>query len=257
MTEPVTTVLVVGATGQTGRVVVAPALEHGLQLRALARDVNRARRLLPGAEVVEGDLTNAATLADAVDGVDAVIFTHGATGGRGAYERVDYGGVTNVLRALGNRRPRIALMTSINITTTTTGPYADLMSWKRRSERLVRASGAPYTIVRPGWLDTGSPSDQQLVLAQGDTGTGSVSRRQVAEVLVRSLLIEEAVGRTFELFATAGKPPQNWPALFASTAVDEPGNLNGAHDPPTLPVEDEPPAVRRDLDALTAGRAAR
>ena len=48
-------------------------------------------------------------------------------------------------------------MTSINITTTISGPYAALMSWKRRSERLVRASGAPYTIVRPGWLDTGEP----------------------------------------------------------------------------------------------------
>ena len=194
MTEPVTTVLVVGSTGQTGRVVVATALEHGLQVRALARDLTRARRLLPGGEIIEGDLTDAGTLADAVDGVDAVIFTHGATGGRGAYKRVDYGGVAHVLQALGGRRPRIALMTSINITTTTSGPYADLMSWKRRSERLLRASGAPYTIVRPGWLDTGSPNDQQLVLAQGDTGTGAVSRRQVAEVLVRSLITKEAAG---------------------------------------------------------------
>jgi len=128
MTVPVTTVLVVGATGQTGRVVVATALEHGLRVRALARDAVRARRLLSGAEVIEGDLTDAATLADAVDGVDAVIFTHGATGGRGAYERVDYGAVANVLGAFGDRRPRIALMTSINSTTTVSGPYADLMS---------------------------------------------------------------------------------------------------------------------------------
>ena len=257
MTVPVFTVLVVGATGQTGRVVVATALEHGLRVRALARDPNRGRRLLPGAVVVEGDLTDAATLGDAVDGVDAVIFTHGATGGRGAYERVDYGGVANVLRALGDRRPRIALMTTINITTTASGPYADLMSWKRRSERLVRASGAPYTIVRPGWLDTGSPTDQQLVLAQGDTGTGSVSRSQVADVLIRSLLCQEAVGRTFELFATTGNPPQDWPALFVSTTADEPGDLNGAHDLSTLPVEDEPPAVRRALNAVAVGRAAR
>ena len=51
MTAEVNTVLVVGATGQTGRVVVATALEHGLRVRALARDVDRARRLLPGADV--------------------------------------------------------------------------------------------------------------------------------------------------------------------------------------------------------------
>ena len=82
-----------------------------------------------------------------------MIFTHGAIGGRGDYERVDYGAVVDVLRALGNRRPRIALVTSINVTTTIDGPHADLMSWKRRSERLVRGSGAPCTIVRPGWFD--------------------------------------------------------------------------------------------------------
>ena len=150
MTAEVNTVLVVGATGQTGRVLVATTLEHGLRVRALARDVDRARRLLPGTDAVFGDLTDAATLTPAVEGVDAVIFTHGATGGRGAYERVDYGAVVNVLRALGDRRPRIALMTSINVTTTIDGPYADLMSWKRRSERLVRPAERPTRLSGPG-----------------------------------------------------------------------------------------------------------
>jgi uncharacterized protein YbjT (DUF2867 family) len=121
----------------------------------------------------------------------------------------------------------------------------------------VRASGAPYTIVRPGWLDTGLPNDHQLMLAQDDTGTGAVSRRQVAEVLVRSLLTEEAAGRTFELFATTGNPPTDWAALFASTRADEAGDSNGIHDLPTLPLEDEPLSVRRDLDAVAAGRAPR
>jgi uncharacterized protein YbjT (DUF2867 family) len=56
MTDPANTVLVVGATGQTGQVLTATALEHGLHMRALARDARRGRTLLPGAEVVEGDL---------------------------------------------------------------------------------------------------------------------------------------------------------------------------------------------------------
>ena len=62
------------------------------------------------------------TLTTAVQGVDAVVFTHGATADRGGYERVDYGVVVNVLQALGDRRPRIALMNPINVTTTITGP---------------------------------------------------------------------------------------------------------------------------------------
>ena len=79
----------------------------------------------------------------------------------------------------------------------------------------------------PGWFDATGPGDNQLVLAQGDTGTGAVSRRQVAEVLVRALLTAEAAGRTFELFATAGNPPQDWPGLFAETAPDQPGSSTG------------------------------
>lgn len=252
MTGSVTTVLVVGATGSIGRLVVTTALERGLQVRALVRDVDRGRRLLPGADVVAGDLADAATLAAAVDGVDAVVFTHGATGGRGAYARVDYGGVANVLQILASRRPRITLMTSIGVTTTTSGPYADLMSWKRRSERLVRASGATYTIVRPGWFDAGAPGDQQLVLRQGDTGSGSVARRQVAEVLVQSTLTDEAVGRTFELFAEPGAPTRDWAALFATTVPDRPGGLDGVRDPATLSLGAEPATVRRDLDELAA-----
>ena len=100
--------LVVGATGQTGRVVVATALQQGRQVRALARDVDRARRLLSGADVVGGDLTDAATLTTAVEGVDAVVFTHGATADRGGYERVDYGGLSMCCKhsAIGGRGSR-------------------------------------------------------------------------------------------------------------------------------------------------------
>ena len=62
-----------------------------------------------------------------------------------------------MLRALGGRRARIVLMTSINVTRRDAGAYQGLMDWKRRSERLVRASGLPYTIVRPGWFDMTGP----------------------------------------------------------------------------------------------------
>ncbi len=221
-------VLVVGATGSIGRLVVTAAARHGLAVRALVRNVDRARPLLPDAEVVPGDLTDSDSLTAAVQDVDAVVFTHGSA--NGAYEEVDYGGVAGVLRALGDRRARITLMTSINVTRTEAGAYQGLMDWKRRSERLVRASGLPYTIVRPGWFDMTSPREDRLVLAQGDRGSGAVSREQVAEVLVQSLLSDTAVGRTFELFAVEGEPPADWAQLFATTAPDQRGSLDGAGD---------------------------
>src|SRR4051794_16598556 len=96
------------------------------------------------------------------------------------------------------------------------------------------------------------PGDDRLVLGQGDRGSGAVGRGQLAEVLVRSLLSDTAVGRTFELFAVEGEPPSDWAQLFATTATDHPGSLDGAADPAGPPLAAEPPRVRRDVEALQA-----
>ena len=202
------TVLVVGATGSIGRLVVEEALRQGHAVRALVRNPGKARQLPPEAQVVVGDVTRPDTLPGAVDGVDAIVFTLGSDGaGKVGAESVDYGGVRNVLAALGSRTARIALMTSIGVTNRT-GAYnrsTEAHDWKRRSERLVRASGLPYTIVRPGWFDYNRPDEHRLVLLQGDTrqagdpSDGVIARRQIAEVLVRSLGSDHALRKTFEL----------------------------------------------------------
>ena len=153
MTTLPLTVLVVGATGSIGCLVVEEAIRQGHAVRALVRDSAKERRLPAQAEIVVGDVTQPKTLSGVADGVDAVVFSLGSDGaGKAGAEAVDYGGVRNVLHALGSRPARIALMTSIGVTNRT-GIYnraTETHDWKRRSERLVRASGLPYTIVRPG-----------------------------------------------------------------------------------------------------------
>jgi uncharacterized protein YbjT (DUF2867 family) len=229
--------------------VVERAARAGLEVRALARDPRRAASMLGDSsehiELVPGDLTDPTSLKAAVAGLtddDAIVFTHG---GDSAPERVSYGGVVSVLDAVGERRPRIALMSSINVTRDDNGSYQSLLDWKRRGERLVRAFGAPYTIVRPGWFGGGGV--QRPVLRQGDaSASGAVSRETVAEVLVRSLTSDTAVGRTFELFSEPGTEPSDWDTMFAT--VDADAGLDGAHDAATLPVTGEPGNVRADLD---------
>lgn len=240
------TVLIVGATSTIGQEVVPAATRAGLSPRALVRDLDRARTLLPAdTDLVLGDLTRAETLTEAVADVDAIIFTHGSEAGE--HERVDYGAVANVFHALGDRRPRIALMTSIYITREMEGA-AEVSKWKRRAERLVRSSGAVYTIVRPGWFGHVTPDDQRLVLEQGDTGDGGIGRDQLATVLVQSLLNESAAGKTFELFAGPGQAPTDWDALFAPLDADS--GVDGAHDRTQLPLDTEPERVQRDLAAV-------
>jgi uncharacterized protein YbjT (DUF2867 family) len=253
MTHRPTRVLVVGATGSIGSRVVAAAQRLDLPVRGLVRDVARAERSLPGVELVRGDLEQPGSLTDALAGVDAIVFTHGGNGSPDQARRIDYGGVANVLHALDGRTPRIALMTSIGVSRQGRGSVGELLDWKRRSERLVRASGAPYTIVRPGWFDHVGSGDERLVFEQGDTGNGGIGRDQLADVLVRSLLTDTAVGRTFELFAEAGPAPGDWDGLFAGVRSDRPGSLDSVADPATLPpVAEEPAPVPADIARLTS-----
>ncbi len=239
MNDPVKTILVVGATGSIGRLVVKVALAQRFIVRALVRDHGKAVRLPKAAEEVVGDVTRPETLASAVDGVDVIVFTLGLDGaGKVGAENVDYAGVRNVLRALGSRKVRIALMTSIGVTDRT-GSYnrgTEAHDWKWRSERLVRASGMPYTIVRPGRFDYNGPDEHRLVFVQGDTrqagnsSDGVIERRQIADVLVSSLTSDEALRKTFELVAEKGPFPVNFDALFAALDADAPGALDGVRD---------------------------
>jgi uncharacterized protein YbjT (DUF2867 family) len=253
------TVLVVGATGSIGRLVVDEALRQGHAVRALVRNSSKAVQLPREAQVVIGDVTRPETLSTAVEGVDAVVFTLGSDGmGKIGAENIDYGGVRNVLHALVSRIARIALMTSIGVTNRVSAynRSTEAHDWKRRSERLVRSSGLPYTIVRPGWFDYNRPDQHQLVLLQGDTrqagdsSDGVVSRRQIAQVLVHSLISARAISKTFELVAIAGPEPNDFDALFAPLAADPPGALDGVRDIANMPVIDEPRRVRDDLNAV-------
>ena len=255
------TVLVVGATGSVGRLVVAEALAEGYAVRALVRSASKAKTLPPGAQAVIGDLTQPKTLVAAVDGIDAIVFTHGSNGqGKAGAEHIDYGGVRSVLAALTGHQVRIALMTAIGLTDRD-GSYnraTEAHDWKRRSERLVRASGLPYTIVRPGWFDYNDRDQHRLVLLQGDTrqagnpSDGVVARRQIAQVLVRSLASAAAERKTFELVAERGPAQEDFDVQFASLEADAPGALDAVRDTPNMPQAQEPARVQDDLQRLSA-----
>lgn len=241
------TVLVVGATGSIGRLAIAEAVRAGFATRALVRTPDRATSFPAGTEGVVGDLTRADTLAQAVDGVTGVIFTHGSHGGAREAELVDYGAVRNVLEALAGPA-RIALMTAIGVTRHTPGH-----DWKRRGERLVRASGLPYTIVRPGWFDYNDPDQHRLVMLQGDTrwagdpSDGVVSREQIAQVLVASLTSDAASRKSLELVAERGPAPTDLEPLFSALGPDPASALDAVLDRNNMPLSEEPESVVHDL----------
>ena len=253
MTHPMTTVLIVGASGSIGRHVVAQALEAGFETRALVRDAGQVSLFPEKARIVVGDPERAETLADALEGVTGIVFVQG-TYSDAAAEQANYSPIVTVLEAL-KFPARIALMTAIGVTKPTPGH-----DWKRRGERLVRASGLPYTIVRPGWFDHNTADEQRLVMMQGDTrwagdpSDGPVSRAQIAQTLISSLTSAAANRKTLELVAEHGPAQTDLEPLFAELQADPMDALDAVLDRDNLPLAQEPAEVITELHTVRERR---
>lgn len=100
---PSTTVLVVGATGRVGRILVRKLLLRGYKVRALVRtrDGDTLKEAIPqSVDVVIGDVGDYAACKKAVEGVDKIICCVGArTDLTADLSRVEENGVYNLGRA--------------------------------------------------------------------------------------------------------------------------------------------------------------
>lgn len=252
----ISTVLVIGASGSVGRPVVDELTRRGASVRVLVREGSQSG-FPEGTDVRIGDIARPEAYDGVMDGVDAVVFAHGANGTAEEHEAVDYGAVKHVLEARGSLL-RISLMTAIGVTDPTIGynQGSEVCDWKRRSERLVRASGLPYTIVRPAWFDYNAPDELEVVFLQGDrrsTGTaedGVIGRQQIAEVLVGALFTDEAIAKTLELVAQKGPALTDLARSFSALDTDDPESLDGVRDRDTQPQSEEPSRVLADLEAV-------
>jgi uncharacterized protein YbjT (DUF2867 family) len=216
-------VVVAGATGRTGRHVVATLKEQGYGVRALVRDAAAARSLLgEGVEYVVADVRQPVTLAPAMTGAAAVISALGSgrkVPGNGP-EQVDYEGVKNLAEAAAAARVgQIVLVSSAGVTQEDhplNRMFDNVLRWKAKGEEAVRASGVPFTIVRPGGLVDKPGGEGGIRLEQGDRGSGFIPRADVARVCVAALESPAARNRTFELYSGPGAPPADWDAVFGA-----------------------------------------
>lgn len=94
-----------------------------------------------------------------------------------------------------------------------------ILTWKLRGENAIRASGLPYTIIRPCAL-TEEPGGKALFFDQGDNITGKVSREDIAQLCIAALESDAAINRTFEVKETEYFGPNNWENMFTQLNPD-------------------------------------
>jgi putative NADH-flavin reductase len=165
---PITRLLIVGATGGTGRQLLAQALERGYTVTALVRDPRKLLVEHPHLTVVQGDVLDYPSVEKAVRGQDAVI---SALGHKRFFAptRILSDGTRNILRAMATHGVRrFVCETSLGIGDSVgrMGLYYSLFVipivlpfyfWdKTRQEQLIAASSLEWVIVRPAVLTKAS-----------------------------------------------------------------------------------------------------
>lgn len=146
-------ILVNGASGYIGSHIVRQLVDAGETVRAMVHNPERARQegRLDGLPVewVQGDVTRPATLAPALEGVDAVVHTVAIAiekGGR-TYEEINYQGTINMVDAAESAGVNRFLNMS-QLGADSRLPYRFLAS-KGKAQEYVAQSGLDWTAFRP------------------------------------------------------------------------------------------------------------
>lgn len=199
------TIVVTGATGHLGRLVIDSLLERGVpasSIRATGRDIDRLSPFADrGIETVVADFDRPETLVPAFSGADALLLVSGSEVGK----RVDqHRNAIDAAREAGVGR--------IVYTSAPHATDSDLVVAPEHAEteRLLEASGMPVTILRNNWytenyagtVDTAEATGE-IVGSAGAGRVASASRRDYAEAAAVVLTTPGHEGAVYELSGDA------------------------------------------------------
>jgi len=212
-----------GGTGFVGGHLAEALVARGTAVGALVRSPARCERLRAlGCRLVEGVLEDEAALAALVKGRDVVFHVAGLVAARsaGAFLRANRDGARRVAEAAAREGvSRLVLVSSLAVTgpsprgravdeASGPGPVSAYGRSKRAGEEAVRATGVPFTIVRPPAVY--GPRDRAFLtlfraarrgvvplLGSGEQELTLVHARDLAEALVLAASCEATRGRVY------------------------------------------------------------
>ena len=192
-------IVVLGASGGVGRLVVEESLKRGHAVTALVRAPEKLGSLASRIRIVQGDALDAGAVESTVGGQDAVIYTLGAGNVR---HTTLFSDSTRVLLTAMRQQDvrRLICVTGVGAGETkghggflydrilyplfTKGIYAD----KDKQEGLIQQSQTEWTIVRPApFRKDEPPGPLRAVTDVDDITLRKISRLEVALFLVDEL----------------------------------------------------------------------
>ena len=205
-------VLVVGATGQLGRVIVRKLAASGVAVRALGRNASKLADLQSEAEIAAVDLLDVPRLTEACRGVDQIVATANNNMGAGTTSptRVDLAAYQNLCAAV--RNTGVGRLVYLSYKGLAQDAPVDIFRLKWYIEDAIRRSGVPHVMLRPTafmdiWIDellAKGIREKRVATIFGD-GTrvaNYIAIDDVAEFVVKILARPDAVNE----FITVGGP---------------------------------------------------
>jgi NADH dehydrogenase len=206
-------ILLTGGTGFVGGHVVRALREADRPVRCLVRNRGKAVELEAlGCELVEGDMTDTATLRRAVDGVETVVHLVAMRQGSDEqFERIMTQGTRDLIGAAKETGvARFVLMSALGVSEES----KDLVPYygaKWEMEQDVQSAGIPYVIFRPSFVferDGGIlPTFSKLarltpvtpIIGSGEQRIQPIWAGDAAAYFERAIDLDTATNRTFEL----------------------------------------------------------
>ena len=226
--------LLVGATGLLGPDICRQLTTAGHQVRALIRRTANAEKRTElerlGVELVEGDLKDAASLARACAGVQAVISTASSTLSRqdgDSIESVDQRGQLALVEAARQAGVEHFVFVSFR---ENPGIQFPLTVAKRAVERALKASGMSYTVLQASyfmevWLTPALGFDaangRVRLYGDGSRPISWVSYRDVARAAAAAVTEGTARNMVVELGGPQALSPREVVRMFEAAGAGE------------------------------------
>jgi len=212
-------ILVCGGSGFVGSHLVRQLCQDGFAVRCLVRNPVRAESLFqPGVQLVQGDITQPASLTPALEGVTAVINLVGIIqeAGGATFQKIHVGGTQNLVSAA--QQAGVRRFVYISALGTRENAASRYHQSKYAAEQLVILSGLSYTIFRPSVMYGAGGEFIRLlfdlvrgpvipVIGRGENLMQPLYVGDLARCLSLSLSLDEVDSSIWEI---AGKEPMTY-----------------------------------------------
>jgi putative NADH-flavin reductase len=177
-------IVVFGASGKTGRLVVAQAVHRGDEVVAFVRDASK--QWFPDAvKVHQGHPSVAHDVEAALTGADSVISALGPIAEETTTEISDATrAIVEAMERIGPRRIAIAANARVFTDDEVTGPYANVATEHRRDAEILRESSLDWTVVAAPMLTDDAATGSYVAVVDGKGPGRSIARGDFATALL-------------------------------------------------------------------------